>query len=123
MGIHFRNKKKRPAISLLAAISVRGGPLLLMAAKGGGDCNKIYLKASLIRPRQPLKYLVLRLVDASSKVMVAWDGRLLVSGCAAARGRIRVQPAYWCLGSILHAHRVRGSVLEGLITYRKFVSE
>ena len=35
MGIHFRNKKKRPAISLLAAISVRGGPLLLMPARGG----------------------------------------------------------------------------------------
>ena len=35
MGIDFRNKKNQRAVSLLAAISVRGGPLLLMAARGG----------------------------------------------------------------------------------------
>jgi len=41
MGIDFRNKKQRRAVSLLAAISVRGGRLLLMAARGWGWCKKI----------------------------------------------------------------------------------
>ena len=54
MGIDFRNKKNRPALSLLAAISVRGGPLLLMPARGGTVIKANETYSPVIKQKPPV---------------------------------------------------------------------